>query len=54
MVKRLRKSIECRSEHTEHIMQIVNKITIGSRLFGHPVDYIASNVRMTDKFDLQG
>jgi hypothetical protein len=37
MVKRLRKCVECRGEHIEHIMQIINKIPIGSTLFGHPV-----------------
>jgi hypothetical protein len=39
MVKRLRKCVECRGEHIEHIMQIKNTIPIGSRLFGHPVQY---------------
>jgi hypothetical protein len=40
MVKRLRKRVECRGEHIEHIMQIINKILIGSRLFGQSVYYI--------------
>jgi hypothetical protein len=39
MVERLKKWVERRGKNIEHVMQLINKIPAGFRLFGYPVVY---------------